>query len=128
MNAVDQVGAQADIRSGRSVLQLPCVQIRRSAHKHGLTDEVIGHVLRLTEADFERMATAAETAEFDIERLAKSAVRSGGRPRLGIGPSSVLQVRLDGQTRARLAERATHDHRTPSSIAREAIEAWLNAS
>jgi hypothetical protein len=82
----------------------------------------------LTDADFDKMAIAAETAEYDIERLVESSDRRGGRPSLGVGPSSVLQIRLDAETRARLSERAAKDHRTPSSIAREAIDVWLNAA
>jgi hypothetical protein len=82
----------------------------------------------LTDTDFDAMATEAETAEYDLDRLDESSARRGGRPSLGNGPSSVLQIRLDAQTRARLTERATKDHRTPSSIAREAIESWLDAA
>ena len=82
----------------------------------------------LTEADFERMADEAEVAEIDIEAIAARAVRPGGRPRLGNGPSNVLQVRLDPETRAQLDERAAHDHRTASAIAREAIQRYLDAS
>ena len=82
----------------------------------------------LTEADFERMALEAETATYDIEDLRRTAKRRIGRPPIGNGPSSVLQIRLDEQTRRQLSERAERDHRTPSEIAREAIQAWLTAS
>ena len=82
----------------------------------------------LTDADFDRMATDAVTAEFDLDRLEANSVRRGGRPPIGEGPSAVLQVRLDEATRAQLAERAAREHATPSSIARDAIRAWLNAS
>jgi hypothetical protein len=82
----------------------------------------------LTEADFERMADEAESAEFDLDRLKSKVVRRGGRPPIGDGPSAVLQVRLDETTRAKLAERAAREHATPSSVARDAINAWLNAS
>jgi hypothetical protein len=82
----------------------------------------------LTEADFERMAEETETAEFDLDRLEAKVIRRGGRPPIGDGPSAVLQVRLDEATRTQLAERAAREQATPSSIARDAIRAWLNAS
>ena len=68
----------------------------------------------LTEADFERMALEAETATYDIDDLRRTATRRMGRPPLGDGPSSVLQVRLDEQTRHQLTQRAEQEHRTPS--------------
>lgn len=79
----------------------------------------------LTEADFERMADEAEHAEIDVERLLDRQRRGVGRPSLGDGVSPVLQVRLDEQLRQQLAERAKRDHTTPSSIARDAIQAFL---
>lgn len=82
----------------------------------------------LTDADFNQMAEAAEVAAFDVDRVDRTSTRRGGRPALGDGPSSVLQVRLDARLRAKLVERAEHEHRTASSIAREAITAWLDAS
>ena len=82
----------------------------------------------LAEADFERMAEEVESAEFDLDRLEANVIRRGGRPPIGDGPSTVLQVRLDEATRAKLAERAAREHATPSSIARAAINAWLSAS
>ena len=79
----------------------------------------------LTEADFERMALEVETAEIDVERLLDRQRRGVGRPALGDGVSPVLHIRLDEQTRQQLAERAKRDHTTPSSIARDAIQAFL---
>ena len=82
-----------------------------------------------TEADFERMALEAETMKFDLDDLARRALRRSGRPSLGgDGPSEVVKVRLDEQTRIALAERAAHEHRTPSAVMRDAIRAWLEAS
>ena len=78
-----------------------------------------------TEADFERMAIEAETTEPDYEAIAARARAKGGRPSLGEGVSPVLQVRLDEQLRKQLNERAKRDHTTPSSIARDAIQAFL---
>ena len=49
----------------------------------------------LTEADFDRMALEAENATFDIDELRLTATRRIGRPPLGKGNSSVLQIRLD---------------------------------
>ena len=79
----------------------------------------------LTEADFERMADEAERTEPDYEQIAARARAKGGRPSLGDGVSPVLQVRLDEQLRQKLTERAKRDHTTPSSIARDAIQAFL---
>ena len=79
----------------------------------------------LTEADFERMADEAETTEIDGERLLDRQRRGVGRPALGDGVSPVLQVRLDERMRRQLAERAKREHTTPSSLAREAIQAFL---
>ena len=79
----------------------------------------------LTEADFERLASEAETTLPDLDRLK---ARRVGRPPLGEGVSPVLQVRLDEQTRRQLTERAEREHRTPSEVVREAIQAWLAAS
>lgn len=82
----------------------------------------------VTRADFERMADDAETMDIDVEAVAARAVRRGGRPSLGDGPSRVLQVRLDGETHAALGQRAAVEHRTPSALAREAIKRYLDAS
>ena len=82
-----------------------------------------------TEADYERMAVEAETMEFDFDDLARTALRRSGRPSLGgDGPSHVVKVRLDKQTRTALTERAATEHRTPSAVVRDAIKAWLEAS
>ncbi len=78
-----------------------------------------------TEADYERMALEAETMEPDYDAIFARARAKGGRPSLGEGISPVLQVRLDEQLRQQLAERAKRDHTTPSSIARDAIQAFL---
>ena len=95
--------------------------------KYRITEEDVtmlsGEVL--TEADFERMAFEAETTEPDYEGILARARTKSGRPSLGEGVSPVLQVRLDEQMRQRLAERAKRDHTTASSIARDAIQAFL---
>lgn len=82
-----------------------------------------------TEADYERLALEAETMEFDLDDLAHTALRRSGRPSLGgDGPSEVVRVRLDEQTRTALTQRAANEHRTPSAVVRDAIKAWLEAS
>ncbi len=82
-----------------------------------------------TEADYERMALEAETMEFDIDDLARSALRRSVRPSPGgVGPSEVVKVRLDQETRTALAERAANEHQTQSAVVRDAIKAWLEAS
>lgn len=80
----------------------------------------------LTDADFERLADEAEATTYDVEAIL--ARRRVGRPPLGDTPSRVLQVRLDEETRRKLDEHAETNKTTPSSVARDAIRAWLNAS
>ena len=79
----------------------------------------------LTESDFERMALEVETAEIDVERLLDRQRRGVGRPALGEGVSPVLQIRIDEQTRQQLVERAKREHKTPSNLAREVLQAFL---
>jgi hypothetical protein len=98
----------------------------KNVHRHS-RDVTLPSGQVLADADFDRMADAAEATPFDIDRLARTSRRRGGRPPLGDGPSTVLQVRLDAGLRAKLDERAEHEHRTPSSIAREAISAFLDS-
>ena len=81
-----------------------------------------------TEADYERMALEAETMEIDVDRLRRTGKFRMGRPSLGEGPSSVIQVRVDNELRALLTQRAVHEHRTPSAVVRDALKAWLQAS
>lgn len=80
----------------------------------------------LDDAEFERMAIDAETTTADTDRLLERA--RGGRSTLGNGLSTVLQVRLDPETRRQLDDRAEHDETTASSIVRDALRSWLNAS
>ena len=83
----------------------------------------------LTEADLERAAAEAESVTVDVAQLRERARTRDGRPSLGgDGTSDVLKIRLDEQTRTQLTERAKRDHTTPSSVAREAIKAFLEAS
>jgi hypothetical protein len=79
----------------------------------------------LTEADFDQMAVEAETVEINVERLIDRQLRGVGRPALGDGVSPVLQIRLDSRLLEKLADRAKRDHTTPSSVARDAITAFL---
>lgn len=79
----------------------------------------------LTEADFERMADEAEHTEPDYDAVFARARAKGGRPSLGDGVSPVLQIRIDEQMRQQLADRAKREHTTPSSLAREVLQAFL---
>ena len=81
-----------------------------------------------TEADYEQMALDAETMEIDVDKLRRTGKFRMGRPPLGDGPSSVIQVRVDDELRALLTQRAEHEHSTPSAIVRDALKAWLQAS
>ena len=81
-----------------------------------------------TEADYERMSLEAQTMEIDLNKLRRTGKFRMGRPPLGDGPSSVIQVRVDDELRALLTQRAEHDHSTPSAIVRDALKAFLEAS
>ncbi len=80
------------------------------------------------ETDYERMALEAETMEIDVDKLRRTGKFRMGRPPLGDGPSSVIQVRVDDELRALLKQRAEHEHSTTSAVVRDAIKAWLQAS
>jgi hypothetical protein len=67
------------------------------------------------------MAGEVEFGELGIEAPAAGGLGHGGRPHLGNGRSTVLQVRLDPETRAQLDDRAEHDHSAACAMAREAI-------
>ena len=82
----------------------------------------------LTDGDFDRMALEAETMEVDVDKLRRTGKFRLGRPSLGDGPSSVIQVRVDDELRALLSKRAEHEHSTPSAVVRDALRAWLEAS
>jgi Ribbon-helix-helix protein, copG family len=81
-----------------------------------------------TEADYQQMAVEAEEMEIDVDKLRRTGKFRMGRPPLGDGPSSVIQVRLDDQLRQQLTERAASEHSTPSAVVRDAIKAWLHVS
>jgi Ribbon-helix-helix protein, copG family len=80
------------------------------------------------EADYERMALEAETMEFDVEKLRRTGKFRMGRPPLGDGPSSVIQVRVDDELRDLLKQRAENEHSTTSAIVRDVLKAFLQAS
>ena len=82
----------------------------------------------LSETDLEQAAIDAETITADVAQLRERARTRMGRPSLGEGVSEVVQVRLDQETRDKLAERAAREQRTPSAVVRDAIKAWLQAS
>ena len=55
-------------------------------------------------------------------------LRPLGRPALGDGPSTVVQVRVDPKLREALAARAEGDATTPSEIVRRALRAYLDVA
>ncbi len=55
-------------------------------------------------------------------------MRPVGRPPLGYGPSSVVQVRVDPALRDALTARAADDATTASEIVRRALRAYLNVA
>jgi predicted transcriptional regulator len=73
----------------------------------------------------EQIAEWADEAEagYDVDDLKKR-----GRPRLGSAIAQVATLRLDPELDAALNERAERDHTTRSSVMRDALRAWLEAS
>jgi hypothetical protein len=51
-----------------------------------------------------------------------------GLPRLGIGPSEVVPVRLDPQLRRALERRADEEHTTQSDLIRRALRRYLHVA
>lgn len=70
-------------------------------------------------------ATKGRASEKDLQEL----IALGGRPglsgRRGAGPSPKRQVRLPEYLDVMLTERAERDHRKPSVIMRDALDAYL---
>jgi Ribbon-helix-helix protein, copG family len=82
----------------------------RTASGVPITDELV-----------EKLAQEAE-AGYDVDDMLR---RRGGRPPLGSSAASVESVRLDPELRKALAERASRDHETTSSVIRKALRKYL---
>lgn len=74
----------------------------------------------LTDADVERIADDVATRDYDIEEL-----RPRGRPSLGLEPTRVVHVRIDGELDRGLRERAADDGTTASDVIRRALRHYL---
>lgn len=76
----------------------------------------------VTDSLIEELAAEAERG-YDLSQL-----RPVGRPPLGVGPSAVIQFRVDPALREALDARAEHDATTPSEIVRRALRAYLDVA
>lgn len=86
-----------------------------------MADETIGGK-PVTEAQIQAWADEAE-AGYDLPSL-----RRRGRPSLGVGPSTVVPVRLAAEDLAALNARADREHVSRSEAIRAAIRAWANVA
>jgi hypothetical protein len=75
----------------------------------------------ITDGLVEKLADKAE-AGYDVDETLQ---RRGGRPPIGSGPANVESVRLDPELREALAQRATRDDETTSSVIRKALRSYL---
>lgn len=76
----------------------------------------------ITEALIEELAAEAERGYDPVT------MRPIGRPTLGDGPSTVVQVRVDPALGDALAARAAGDATTASEIVRRALRAYLDVA
>jgi uncharacterized protein (DUF4415 family) len=75
----------------------------------------------IDDALIEEWADEAERG-YPINRL-----RKRGRPAVGEGPSTVIQVRVDGDLLKALTRRADREHVNRSEAVRAAIRSWTLA-
>jgi hypothetical protein len=73
----------------------------------------------LTDAVIERLAKEAE-AGYD-----PAVLKRRGRPRMGSGPATIFQVRLEPELRAAIAKRAHAEDTTPSEVVRGILRKGL---
>ena len=74
--------------------------------------------------DDDRIQSWADEAErgYPLDRL-----RKRGRPAMGEGPSTVIQVRVEGDLLEALTRRAEREHVNRSEAVRAAIRSWTLA-
>lgn len=77
----------------------------------------------LSDREIERISVEVATTDYDVEAL-----RRRGRPALGLEPSTVVHVRLDGELDRSLRDRADSDATTPSDVIRRALRQYLSTS
>jgi hypothetical protein len=77
----------------------------------------------ITDQLVEKLAAKAETG-YDVEETLR---RRGGRPPMGAAAAKVESVRLEPELQRALAERATRDSETTSSVIRKALRSYLGA-
>jgi Arc/MetJ-type ribon-helix-helix transcriptional regulator len=77
---------------------------------------------RITDDLVAELAAKAE-AGYDVDETLR---RRGGRPPIGSAAASVESVRLDPELREALLQRARKDHKSSSSVIREALRKYLD--
>jgi hypothetical protein len=77
----------------------------------------------ITDRLVEELAANAERG-YDVEETLR---RRGGRPPMGRQRPKVESVRLEPELQSALAERATRDSETTSSVIRKALRSYLGA-
>jgi hypothetical protein len=76
----------------------------------------------VTDELIDRLAVEAERG-YDPARL-----KVRGRPRIGVGPSEIVPVRLDPELRRALAARAADEQTTQSDVIRRALRSFLDVA
>lgn len=107
------------------------MEIHKSARKHGIADEDIEHTtmnaMTVESQDDELVQELSAKAEAGID-VEETLRRRGGRPLMGSGAAGVESVRLDPELRQALAQRASRDHETASSVIRKALRQYLRVA
>jgi hypothetical protein len=85
----------------------------RTASGAPITDELV-----------DKLNAEAE-AGYSVEQMLR---RRGGRPPMGSAAAGVESVRLDPELREALAERASRDNETASSVIRRALRQYLKVA
>ena len=83
----------------------------------------------LTETDIEAMADELANADYDMDEVAARPYRHPrtGRPPMGSGPATTVQVRLDPELRQALDTAAGRDGVSVSEVIRQALRSHLAA-
>lgn len=78
----------------------------------------------ITDELVERLSARAE-AGYGVDETLR---RRGGRPAIGSAAASVESVRLDPELQEALANRASRDHETTSTVIRKALRQYLEVA
>lgn len=78
----------------------------------------------ITDELVEKLSARAE-AGYGVDETLR---RRGGRPAIGSAAASVESVRLDPELQEALANRASRDHETTSTVIRKALRQYLEVA